>query len=135
MDYCINIDSVEMFGSFCLKFNDAFFPFDDWTDFIFSIIKDWVFVLKENLYKEYSTFKLYFMDGPYYLNCTKQNNNILIFGVRDEDYSIFLGEMEYSEFVNKTLDVGRTIVKKASIEKIENLEISELRKKLDCFYC
>jgi hypothetical protein len=57
-------------------FLDFCFPDNQWTDFPFAILCWWIRDIISNRNNEYAEFQLFFMDGPFKVNCIKEGNNI-----------------------------------------------------------
>ena len=77
-------------GHFYIQFDEICFPSYDWEDFCIQIVSDWIDTINNSCYN--STFRLYFMDGPYYLLCHRKKNCISISAVDDHSGSIIAKE-------------------------------------------
>ena len=53
-----------------LDYNGTYFPNNQWTDFV-DILNMWTYTLLRHIREDESKFILYFMDGPYRLDVTK----------------------------------------------------------------
>lgn len=72
------------FGIIYIDFGNRCFPSDGWEDFYVYILEDWKDVLSENSDLVSSSFKLYFMDGAYYMNCEKKNTYLTVQGIDEK---------------------------------------------------
>ena len=72
------------FGIIYVDFGNGCFPSDGWEDFYVNILEDWKDVLSENSALVSSSFKLYFMDGAYYLDCKKNNGSLTVQGIDEK---------------------------------------------------
>ena len=80
------------FGTFYIDFGTGCFPSDDWEDFYVNILKDWKDVLSQNSGCASSTFRLYFMDGAYYLNCQKKDVYLTVQGIDEKGNKVIFNE-------------------------------------------
>lgn len=96
------------------------FPFTSWDDFGLYIISDWVDVFVKSFYSEETTFKLFFMEGPYFLLCQKQDHHLLIRGIdeHDDDGMIVFEELcKTDDFILQLLQVAKKIVQYPNSEE------------------
>lgn len=69
-----NLSSSEIsgiFGTIYVNFGEFLFPAVDWTDFIESVLSMWANELLQHAGLGHTTFTLYFMDGSYQIDVTK----------------------------------------------------------------
>jgi hypothetical protein len=69
--------------------NDAVFPDQQWTDFPISVLSMWCSNIIENFKVPKSEFTLYFMDGPFYVNCKRSQSDVemcFINNRKDDDF-------------------------------------------------
>ncbi len=118
MDIIYRTDNYK-FDILFLKFGDRAFPWDAWDDFITDILCDWIYTLVD-LKKPCCDFRLYFMDGPYYLLCTKNFDLLSIVGVSNDKAIELFGEIEFCDFVDKLLSTVMEIVNDAKSKSVWN---------------
>lgn len=63
------------------QIGDVFFPCEDWDDMADPILYHWTENLLAHLWAERAEYKLYFMDGPYYLRVQQDGYNLTVTGV------------------------------------------------------
>ena len=94
--------------------NGVDFPSSDWEDMTSSVLEMWGDQLLEDTPNERSAMKLYFMDGPYYLNCKRRDNLIDVQGIDAHNAVkkkiIYAQTFEYAEFLkNLSVVISRTL--------------------------
>lgn len=77
-------ETVEVVLPLYLAHNGMFFPCEHWTDFA-SILDMWAYDLLKYSKRKTGKFIMYFMDGPYRLDVTKNENNVTIQCVNAHD--------------------------------------------------
>ena len=117
----IHVANEDVFLSdtaFCCRFyitlNGMDFPSSDWEDMTSSVLEMWGDQLLGNIPNERSAMKLYFMDGPYYLNCKRYDNLIDVQGIDSHNAVkkkiICAQTFECKEFIkNVSICISRTL--------------------------
>ena len=99
----------EKIGLLYVKSENTCFPDDTWDDFCVAVISGWINDVNNNRYN--SEFKLYFMDGPYYMLCKKAGEAVMISAVDDHDGMIVFSEKIYfSELQQQLISIAETIL-------------------------
>lgn len=77
--------------TFYVEHDGYVFPDRLWTDFTYPVLQDWGDTLLKHMNQPITSFELMFMDGPYALYCTKQNQKLEIecarFDTHDTEYT------------------------------------------------
>ena len=115
------------FGTFCVKFEEKYFPYENWSDFYIWIIIDWINVIFENENKNISDFRLDVMEGSHYLLCTKNYDKISIVGVYNDKANVLFGEFEFSLLKDILLDARKQILQNAKKSLIWNDDLRSLQ--------
>ena len=101
--------------SFCVFYtenNNISFPSNDWTDFSVNIISDWIAMVVSNEHKRNTVFNLFFVDGPYYLRCEKNENQLKITGIDDHNESeVFCEKILFDDIKYQLYNVATSILK------------------------
>ena len=120
--------SISATVPFCVCVGDKFFPSKDWEDFYISIIIDWISIIYENTNKNTADFRLDFMDGPYYLLCTKNYDKVTVFGIYDgkQANAVFLETISFEYLTKVILDLGEAILAWAHRNQYCNQELKRL---------
>ena len=66
-----SIDTV-----FFIDYQGKCFPCDQWTDFSYTILNWWTYLMLENAHKDSALLELFFMDGPYKMIVQKTASNL-----------------------------------------------------------
>ena len=78
-DFDYSKESTNIYSTFYVDIDGTAFPDDQWTDFPFAVLKMWCENLISNVVNiQSSEFTLFFMDGPYSIDCKKDQNEIVI---------------------------------------------------------
>ena len=116
---------------FCQLFvesNGVLFPSLDWEDFCIYILLDWICVVEQCSHMDQVEFKLYFMDGPYYMLCKKDGTTVKVIGVHEgEDSSKFQESISYSDLQGVLHRTAADIVRYAMESHIETTDLIELK--------
>lgn len=96
-------------GVFCIQFGTTYFPSCDWDDFCVPIVSDWIDTVNRSC--PGSAFRLYFMDGPYYLLCHRDKHQILIRAVDDHDGSVRIEEsVPFRKLQTQLLEIAKMLL-------------------------
>ncbi len=66
--------SRNLYSTFYVDLDGVNFPDNQWTDFPISVLLMWC----ENLLSDQNSFTLFFMDGPYCIECQRVSDNVHI---------------------------------------------------------
>ncbi len=117
-------------GRFCIGFGKKFFPALDWEDFCIPIISDWITVVSNCC--NYSTFKLFFMDGPYFLLCHRQNDNVIINAVDDHTGTVVInGKTSFKKMQSQLIEIAKMILKSNNKSSDLGLDYKNLENALE----
>jgi len=122
---CLNFSG---FGDCYIKINaDDFFPDEKWEDFCLYIINGWLSDLETNKMLKVAIFSLHFMDGPYYLLCKKESEDMTIQGMKEGiETPFFIERIKYAVFLNLVYDAARMVLKKMQEKGVFNRDVSTL---------
>lgn len=122
------INSPTGFGLFYVNFGDNCFPNSEWEDFYVNIITDWIETINKHSNLNMTDFRLEFMEGNYYLLCTKNDERITVIAVCEHDViDVFtLNTLSFKEFKNTILSVGKDILNNAKKQNLSNLYLNQL---------
>jgi len=108
------------------------FPDNQWSDFPVAILIMWC----ENLLSDQSSFALFFMDGPYYIECQRKNDNVDVRLVENRTVKKIITEETIcfedlkSVILKASIDLI-TSVRQKVVGKIDDVEkLKELIKKI-----
>lgn len=127
-NYDYSQTSHNVYSTFYVNLNGVNFPDNQWFDFPVSVLIMWC----ENLLSNKASFTLYFMDGPYYIECQHTNDivNMRLMENRTTPKVIMDGIIPYEDLkssilgasVNLTVSVNQTVAGKVDdIEKLAQL--------------
>lgn len=125
-----NVSSI-----FYIKINGDFaFPDEEWTDLPISILDMWCSNLMENKGISVADFSLFFMDGPFFIRCSKLNERVILRFInnrKDDERIVIEGSISYKELVDEVSYAGNNLISliEKDIEKNNMLEI--LKTKLE----
>ncbi|WP_105614347.1 hypothetical protein [Vallitalea okinawensis] len=78
-DFSFSSTSSIIFSKFYIKIETSSFPCKDWTDMPFAVLRMWCESLISNVINMNSNnFELYFMDGPFLIECKRNKDQILM---------------------------------------------------------
>ena len=112
------------YGVIYFDFDGICFPDEEWDDFVKYLIHDWHISLHIDADSHFSEFKLWFMDGPYYLSCQKKDS-ILEIQTVDHDIvgePISHYEVDYFDFMKQVDQVYDALAKIPEIKKLWDRE-------------
>ena len=67
------------FGVLYVMFDNGYaFPDYQWTDFTASVLNMWILEISECFFKRADKFVLYFLDGPFRIECSRTNKDLNI---------------------------------------------------------
>lgn len=89
-----------LFGTIYLDLGSVMFPCIGWTDFIEDILTMWTNDILNQNNKHYSHFTLPFIDGPYCLEVSKDNQMQLTIRCIDGRTSVYEIECSYYDFLS-----------------------------------
>lgn len=75
--------SVLVDTTFYLQCEDVFFPFEQWTDFSNDVLSMWTENLIQHFGEKRATYKLYFRDGPYWIDVEQNNKELILKGINN----------------------------------------------------
>lgn len=106
-----NINVVE--SKIYIKDNMFCFPNNKWTDFVFPMLEEWKTNLLNVRFSDNVSFKLYFHDGPFWLEVYKTSDNDLeieCINGRTNNSEITI-QCKYYEFLNCIYDAMKRFSK------------------------
>ncbi len=128
----VHLHNKVLFTTFYVNYNDLNFPSLNWTDFPVKVLNMWADNIIKAFPQEKIEFELFFMDGPYVINCKKSNINMEFSFCRFDDLDQpkeYVYKIIFREFVNELC----TAITKTShlLEEywIKNKETKSLLKK------
>lgn len=96
-------------GIFCIQLGETCFPSRDWDDFCVPIVSDWIDTVNRSC--SGSAFRLYFMDGPYYLSCQRDAHRVWIRAIDDHDGSVRGDEtVPFWELQARLVETAKTLL-------------------------
>lgn len=108
---------------FCVTVNGRNFPHDDWDDFIFPIMVDWILCLEKLNKVHQGKEQLFFMDGPYYILCEREYKTVKISGHRLDESNFGWEEIcEFHDLYQIIRQTGKEMIKKISLIAPEIIE-------------
>ena len=119
--------------SFYIDINGHVFPDSQWSDFALIVLNWWISSVLENCRKENADFVLFFMDGPFYVDCRKRGENIIMSCVTEKTCKAIVCEctLKFDEFVRELINASSAIIDSAKKNKYGKLkELKDLRKSL-----
>ncbi len=75
-DFVYYETSKNIYSTFYVIVNNTTFPDNGWHDFPILALNMWNENIIKNNYKKRCKFKLFFMDGPFYIECYKEGSNV-----------------------------------------------------------
>jgi len=70
-------------NTFFVRINGQAFPGEGWTDFSAEVLVWWIDEVLGAQNEKALSFRLRFMDGPYYIHCLKKGENIYLEAIED----------------------------------------------------
>ena len=105
--------SGNIYGPFFVMCNACSFPAETWWDFPVSVLHMWSDNIISNLHKKKYTIKLFFMDGPYYIQIKKtiiDNVTIQCYDTHKKKRLICEEVITYKDFIEKIINaIKKTI--------------------------
>lgn len=113
--------------TFFLDINGNVFPGEQWTDFAIIVLSWWTKEVIENYHLEHADFVLYFMDGPYRIECSKSGTSLRMNFIEDkkEIRIIYTIVESIDSFAHELIEVSTILIK--SVKKRRFGKINELR--------
>lgn len=100
---------------FFVNIDGTCFPDEHWTDFAISVLNSWIINIIENYNKKSIDFVFSFFDGPYYINCSKQDKTVHLTCIEDKKRQVVVCECDVNidvviqELVNVSLKIIQTV--------------------------
>ncbi|MDF2611232.1 MAG: hypothetical protein K0R92_2706 [Lachnospiraceae bacterium] len=110
--FYVNVDGID-------------FPDGQWTDYTISVLYMWISNILDSYKNKNAKFVLYFMDGPYYINCSKQESEIHMAFIEDKKCKTTICEC------NENIDIIINELHDASYKIIQAAEKHDLGKLRD----
>jgi hypothetical protein len=104
------------------------FPNKDWFDLPISIFCMWTSCIIRNYKSDISKFKLFFMDGPYYIDCSKSCNMLHMKFIESRKRKTTVYEQNVifnnfvSEIINESIKMINTAEGKIGSNYLQELE-------------
>jgi len=97
--------------TFYIDYLGKCFPDNQWSDLTFPVLNMWAVKLMGNISSSNSKFRLYFMDGPFWLDVTKNGQNLMIECVngRSERLVEYVIECSCFDFLNSLYDATKKL--------------------------
>ena len=80
--------------TFYISFNGQAFPDNQWTDFAVIVLNWWLSEIQNSLNQDNARFSLTFMDGPYYVDCSKHGSMVHMDFIEEKREKKILGECD-----------------------------------------
>lgn len=80
-DYEVSNVSKTIYSTFYIEVNDKIFPGREWMDFSLIVLQLWC----TNILSSAEAFPLYFYDGPYYIECRRNDKIITMDFIYESD--------------------------------------------------
>ncbi|MDR1565541.1 MAG: hypothetical protein LBS74_11345 [Oscillospiraceae bacterium] len=111
-----NIDTI-----FYVDIEGQCFPDEQWTDFIVPVLEMWINNLSTNYNASKAGFKLYFMDGPYYIECQKENSQLKMKFIEDRSKRrvVIEDEVDFFQFTEQLLITTSYVINFLSTLKLK----------------
>lgn len=129
-DYQYSNLSKNITSTFFVVINGGnMFPDDSWFDFPVTVISWWCAELINASDKSNANFKLYFMDGPYYINCRKIFENVnmeFIDNQKNEDKIILNKTLTFRKLMDEIYSSALELVthiKEMQIDELKDMKI------------
>ena len=101
---------------FCVSINGHDFPYDDWDDFVFPMMIDWILCMEELNKVHQGKQELFFMDGPYYILCEREYQTVKISGCHLDKGNLGWEEVcEFQDLYQMIWQIGIEMVQKISL--------------------
>lgn len=122
-DFIYYDTSKNICSTFYVKANDTAFPDDKWYDLPISVFTIWNENIIKYNNKKRCEFKLFFMDGPFYIECQKEGNNVLMRFINNKISPIekYTFETTFSDLKNSVYNGATQLVNLISQKEIGNL--------------
>lgn len=132
----LNIDSESIsrndshfFGNINFRFDDFYFPSNDWNDFIFVILNWWIQSLRNLLSNDVVKEELLFMDGPFLVKINYLKDDIFtLFFVKNDHDIINSFEINKELFVRDFLIEVNSLIREFDKTKMKSKDFDELKK-------
>lgn len=114
-------------NTFYLNVYNQCFPDDQWSDFAITVLYGWTTKIIENYHSKTSKFTLFFMDGPYYVECSKQGSIVHMVFIEDKKRKtkIFECDVEIDLIIRELRNASINLIKalkKHGFGKLEDME-------------
>jgi hypothetical protein len=120
--------SQNIYSTFYVENDGIAFPDNQWTDFPFAVLRMWCENLISNVVNiQSSEFTLFFMDGPYSIDCKKVQNQIVMQFINNRKDRVIELECSIStdELINSIYKTSQRLiwlVEQRSYGKIKDVE-------------
>lgn len=107
-DYEVSNVSKTVYSTFYIEVNNQIFPGREWTDFPLIVLQLWC----TNILSSAEVFSLYFYDGPYYIECRRNDKIITMDFIHESDIKEILEHyiIEERELVEKIIKIANVIM-------------------------
>ena len=117
-----------------VEINGTPFPDDEWYDLPVSVLDMWCSNLIKNSKPSSAEFSLYFMDGPYFIKCIKDNSVVkmqFIDNHGDDEHVLIECDLSFHELAKAIYEAAVELVFELTNHKIVRIPVlPELKKKL-----
>lgn len=121
--------SKNIVSTFYVEVNGLPFPDKEWTDFPLAVLRMWC----KNLESNEDEFKLYFMDGPFLIDCYRFQDRVKMQLVNNRSEKEIEGEftVRTEELVNSVFESGTNLINLVERKAFGPLnDLKELKKSL-----
>ena len=111
-------------AGFYVEADGVCFPGEGWTDFVVSVLDMWISNIMTCHGCERANFKLFFMDGPYFIECSKVGDAVHMRCIENRWELIVVCEMDvlFADLVREITGITGVV-----IEAIERQEFGVVR--------
>lgn len=105
--------SPNIYSTFYVDIDGTAFPNNQWTDFPFAVLKMWCENLISNVVNvQSSEFTLFFMDGPYSIDCKKYQKEIVMQFINNRKNRVIEHECIVStdELINEIYKTSQRVI-------------------------
>lgn len=98
--------SKNIYSTIYVIANDIAFPDEQWADLPISVLTMWNESIKQNYYKKRGEFSLFFMDGPFFIECCKEENDVIMKFIdnRKDPIEKYKLQMPFTDLINSVIN-------------------------------
>ncbi len=122
-----------IWGDICIKNKQCYFPFEDWSDVVSSILCLWLDAIKQFISTNFKGIcKLFFMDGPYKMEFIPHHNQITALFCEGNCVLMQEDSIDFDDFVRQLINISHCFLDE--FQKFSSYStLKEVKVKLDIF--